>query len=200
MMNGPNMKDTPKTLFPDTVADQWRGSVLGTECSLHQLSPCIGKMKSAMARSLISTFTRSGDTIYDPFSGSGTVALEAWTANRNIIANDLSPYAHVLTQAKLFPSISVEEALVKIELIAPDVQGLVPFVDLTSVPSWVQSFFHPDTFREVVSWVQVLTEQKSYFLLACLLGILHHQRPGFLSYPSSHTVPYLRIKNFPREM
>jgi hypothetical protein len=35
--------------------------------------------------------------------------------------------------------------------------------------------------------------------LACLLGILHHQRPGFLSYPSSHLVPYLRNKNYPRE-
>ena len=30
-----------------------------------------------------------------------------------------------------------------------------------------------------------------------LMGILHHQRPGFLSYPSSHTVPYLRSKAFP---
>src|SRR5271154_7164939 len=34
--------------------------------------------------------------------------------------------------------------------------------------------------------------------LASLLGILHHQRPGFLSFPSSHTVPYLRGKAFPR--
>ena len=30
------------------------------------------------------------------------------------------------------------------------------------------------------------------------MGILHHQRPGFLSYPSSHTVPYLRIKKVPK--
>ncbi len=35
--------------------------------------------------------------------------------------------------------------------------------------------------------------------MACLLGILHHQRIGFLSYPSSHLVPYLRTKKFPRE-
>jgi len=30
------------------------------------------------------------------------------------------------------------------------------------------------------------------------MGILHHQRPGFLSFPSSHTVPYLRAKKFPK--
>ena len=35
------------------------------------------------------------------------------------------------------------------------------------------------------------------FPMACLLGILHHQRPGFLSYPSSHLVPYLRDRKFP---
>jgi hypothetical protein len=35
--------------------------------------------------------------------------------------------------------------------------------------------------------------------LACLLGILHHVRPGFLSYPASHLVPYLRVNKYPRE-
>jgi hypothetical protein len=29
---------------------------------------------------------------------------------------------------------------------------------------------------------------------------LHHQRPGFLSYPSSHLVPYLRTRKFPRRL
>jgi hypothetical protein len=31
------------------------------------------------------------------------------------------------------------------------------------------------------------------------LGILHHVRPGFLSYPSSHLVPYLRKMKYPPE-
>lgn len=44
----------------------------------------------------------------------------------------------------------------------------------------------------------VLKRRRRWFLLASLLGILHHQRPGFLSFPSSHTVPYLRVKKFPR--
>ncbi len=40
--------------------------------------------------------------------------------------------------------------------------------------------------------------RRHYFLLSCLLGILHHWRPGFLSYPCSHTVPYLKDKLYPR--
>lgn len=35
--------------------------------------------------------------------------------------------------------------------------------------------------------------------MACLLGILHHVRPGFLSYPASHLTPYLRLKKYPPE-
>ncbi len=32
------------------------------------------------------------------------------------------------------------------------------------------------------------------------MGILHHQRPGFLSYPASHGAPYLRSKKYPIEL
>ena len=42
-------------------------------------------------------------------------------------------------------------------------------------------------------------KKKNFFLTACLLGILHHQRPGFLSYPASHLVPYLRRTKYPPE-
>jgi hypothetical protein len=61
----------------------------------------------------------------------------------------------------------------------------------------VREFFHPSTLRETLGWTYVLRQRRRWFLLASLMGILHHQRPGFLSFPSSHTVPYLRKKAFP---
>jgi hypothetical protein len=61
----------------------------------------------------------------------------------------------------------------------------------------VRKFFHSETLREAMAWSKVLRKRRRWFLLASLFGILHHQRPGFLSYPSSHTVPYLRVKSFP---
>ena len=104
----------PANARRELVCD-WAGSAIRSESTLHQLSPYIGKIKSSMAASLVSQFTNEGDLIYDPFSGSGTVALEAWAAKRPVIANDLSPYAYLLTRAKLFPSRSLESALVQIE-------------------------------------------------------------------------------------
>lgn len=69
--------------------------------------------------------------------------------------------------------------------------------DLRTVPSWVRRFFHGETLRCILAFRDACVERKDFFLLACLLGILHHQRPGFLSHPSSHLVPYLRDKKFP---
>jgi hypothetical protein len=175
----------------------WVGSALKAESTLHQLSPYIGKLKSSIAGSLISQFTETDDLIYDPFSGSGTVALEAWAAGRNIVANDLSPYAALLTRAKLFPYSSLEAALEDVVSLSDEAEREREGIDLRSVPVWVRKFFHRETLREALAWTHVLRRRHRWCLLASLLGILHHQRPGFLSFPSSHTVPYLRLKAFP---
>lgn len=151
-----------------------------------------------MAASLVAQFSRAGDCVYDPFSGCGTFALEAWLAGRRVVANDLSPYARLLTTAKLNPYPSLDDALADLTDAAILARRMQKKVDLRTVPPWVREFFHPETLREVVAWTRTLRERERWFLLSCLLGILHHQRPGFLSYPSSHTVPYLRIRKFPR--
>lgn len=182
---------------PVILAANWAGSALKAESTFHQLSPYIGKLKSSIAGSLIEQFTEPGNLIYDPFSGSGTVALEAWMADRNIIANDLSPYAALLTRAKLFPYDSLEDAIDDMELLADEVEAVRQYFDLRQVPRWVRDFFHKETLREILAWTFVLRRGRRWFLLASLMGILHHQRPGFLSFPSSHTVPYLRKKAFP---
>jgi len=174
-------------------------SVVGTESSFHQLSPYIGKIKSSIASFLIDNFTEIEDTIYDPFCGAGTIPFQGWILGRNVIANDLNSYAIILTKAKLFPPSSIDEVINKIESFDIVVKERKKTIDLRKVPSWVRNFFHKETLREIISWFTLLHENDEQFLTACLLGILHHQRPGFLSFPSSHTVPYLRINKFPRE-
>jgi DNA modification methylase len=200
LYNLPATDVTIKNLQDSQLVNKWTGSALLEESTLHQISPYIGKMKSTMANALIKEFTNKGDTIYDPFCGSGTIALESWILGRNIIANDLSPYATTITKAKLFPITSIENAITEIEEVSSEVEILRKSIDLRRVPKWVRRFFHPETLRETVAWCEVLKHKQSDFLLACLLGILHHQRPGFLSFPSSHTVPYLREKSFPRDV
>ncbi len=175
----------------------WSGSCIATESTLHQLSPYIGKIKSSFARKLITNFTKRGDVILDPFAGSGTVALESLIAGRHVIANDINPYAITLIKAKMFPPNSLDDAIKNAKYYICLTKKQSKDIDLEEVPDWIKKFYHRDTLKEIISLSRLLRENNEYFLLACLLGILHHQRPGFLSYPASHLVPYLRIKKYP---
>ncbi|MGD0814172.1 MAG: DNA methyltransferase [Verrucomicrobiota bacterium] len=165
---------------------------------MHQLSPYIGKIKSSIAGDLIKTYSKPGDLAVDPFAGAGTIPLEAALQGRRAFAADISPYAKILSLAKLFPPPSLKRALEMAEDAVAKSEAL-PIPDLRTVPSWVRQFFHPKTLREALNFATIARQSENDFLMACFLGILHHQRPGFLSFPSSHLVPYLRDKKYPRE-
>ncbi|MBI2305270.1 MAG: DNA adenine methylase [Chloroflexi bacterium] len=177
----------------------WGGSFNAKESSLHQLAPYVGKLKSGMVRVLIDLYSRPGDVVFDPFCGSGVVPLECVLLGRHAIANDLSPYAYVITRGKLSAPDSKHDALLEAEDVIREVELRKSSIDPEIAPDWVRRFFHPETFKEVRAAFQVLKERQNYFLMACLLGILHHVRPGFLSYPASHLTPYLRPKMYPPE-
>lgn len=180
-------------------ASLWHGSFNGRESTLHQLSPYVGKLKSGMARALISLYSEKGDVVLDPFSGSGIVPFEAAIMERTALANDLSPYAYTITRGKLEAPGSKAKANVLAEKVLKVVREESESVDLDQIDEWVREFYHPKTLQEIVVAARVMREMGSHFLLSCLMGILHHQRPGFLSYPASHMVPYLRGSKYPPE-
>jgi DNA modification methylase len=168
-------------------------------CRLHQIAPYIGKINSPLARKLILEYTKPGGWVWDPFCGSGTIPLECRLLLRNIIASDVNPYACLVTRAKLVAPTSVEQALMKLDIYKNKLTNGIDKDISANVPLWVKEFFNEKTLDEVLKLVMYLKDDKEYFILGCLLGILHHQRPGFLSNPASHLVPYLRKKKFPKE-
>lgn len=170
-------------------------------CSLHTISPYIGKMRPELAAWAIERVSAPGDLIYDPFCGSGTVLLEGWASGRRVTGSDLNPYAWLVSKAKIFPyedrsPESVERILLKY---ADEAQELSSASQPDDFEPWAADFFHPETLKDLMGWLQVLKRHEDAFALGCLLGIAHHQRPGFLSYPASHTTPYLRTSKFPKE-
>ena len=173
----------------------WAASSTHQECTLHQLSPYIGKLKSVIARDLVLQYSRPGQLVADMFCGSGTVPLEAAQLGRRVFASDASAYAIALTKGKLYAPRDSPSAIVEANGWLKRAESQ-PMPDLRSVPQWVRTFFHPRTLKETIRLCELLIDKRRYFLLSSLLGILHHQRPGFLSFPSSHLVPYLRSKKF----
>lgn len=191
------------TRMPSTsllaAPQRWHKSCSCTEFTLHQLSPYIGKIKSVIAKDLIEKYTSPGDLVVDPFAGAGTIPYEAAIIGRRVLAADISPYARVLSLAKLRPPASLESALKKAQRILARA-GAACTSDTEAPPLWVRQFFHPRTLTEALAFSAIARTPGNEFFMACLLGILHHQRPGFLSYPSSHLVPYLRDRKYPRRL
>lgn len=58
------------------------------------------KFHAPIAAALIERFTEVGDTILDPFCGSGTSLVEAICAGRHAVGTDVDPLAILVTQAK----------------------------------------------------------------------------------------------------
>ncbi len=193
-----HLQRTTAVLRRRNAPRSWARPSTHEECKLHQLSPYIGKLKSSIAASLIESHSEPGDFVLDPFCGSGTVPLESALLGRKAIASDASRYAVTLTRAKLSPPATLAEAKLELEKRIDAAAGRHP-VDLRTVPAWVRKFFHPRTLKEAISFADECVAVGDVFLMSCLLGVLHHQRPGFLSYPSSHLVPYLRARKFPAD-
>jgi SAM-dependent methyltransferase len=189
----------PVAVTADAAPLDWKSPSPAADCRLHQLAPYIGKLKPVIARELLRQFTSPGDIVLDCFSGSGTIPLEAALLGRRVLAFDTNPYAVTLTRAKLEAPASIEAASEQLTQRIAGASNRLRYAH-DQIPQWVQKFFHPETLQNALRFADECIEKNDNFLLACLLSILHHQRPGFLSYPSSHLVPYLRDRKFPRSV
>jgi len=167
--------------------------------TLHQISPYIGKIRPLLARELIQTYSSEDDLVWDPFCGSGTIPLESKLLNRNVIAADINPYAYALTMAKLHAPKTPKAVISNLDFVVQKIKTNSNRINRV-VPQWVKNFFHEQTLNETLFLISEFLIKKQYFNIGCLLGILHHQRPGFLSYPASHLVPYLRDRKYPQHL
>jgi len=69
----------------------------------HGLHKYPAKFFPELPRWLIYKFSKPGDWILDPFTGSGTVNLEALLARRNSVGIDIDPFSKFLARVKLTP-------------------------------------------------------------------------------------------------
>ncbi len=80
------------------LADLERRAHRGGALDIH---PYFGKLEPALALALIETFSKPGDTVLDPFCGSGTVLHEGLLAGRSVLGWDSSPLAVLIASAKV---------------------------------------------------------------------------------------------------
>jgi site-specific DNA-methyltransferase (cytosine-N4-specific) len=86
----------------------WTFSNADTQYLTHGLHPYPARMIPQIPATLLNHYKRTGvidegDRVYDPFSGSGTTAVEARLHGLHAEANDINPLACLLTLAKSTP-------------------------------------------------------------------------------------------------
>lgn len=166
----------------------------------HSMCSYQGKMKPALAHHLVKCFSSPGDVVLDPFSGAGTIPLEACRMGRRGYGIDISRLGHVLTLAKVANTsptkmeglLSELEASIKAYRLKP---GEVERAAEVRFNSAIPDYFHPETLREVIA-------ARSFFLsrwdsgaewavlFSCTLHLLHGNRPYALSRRSHPVTPF----------
>lgn len=172
----------------------------------HSMCSYQGKMKPALAHHLIKCFSAPGDVVLDPFSGAGTIPLEACRMGRRGYGIDISRLGHVLTLAKV-----ARTSPAKLEGLLRELESSIESYQLepseieraaeVRFNSAIPEYFHPETLREVIA-------ARSFFLsrwdsgaewavlFSCTLHLLHGNRPYALSRRSHPVTPFKPTGDF----
>jgi site-specific DNA-methyltransferase (adenine-specific) len=185
------------------VTPRW-GHAMHSMCSYHGMFP------AKLVHYFIQQFSEPGDLVLDPFSGRGTVPLQARVEGRRSISNDLNPLAYVLTRAKADPPSWTAMGKFVSEIEHHYKGHAQPEPD---VPPDIRMLFHPNTLRqiaflrdrllrrEIVDW-----SPEELMLAGAVAGILHgsHRRDGTsrclsISMPNTFSMSPTYVKNFIRD-
>lgn len=167
---------------------------------LHSLCSYQGKMKPSLAYYLVKAFTKTGDTILDPFAGVGTISFEAALNGVHSFGFDISPAALSIAKAKL-GKINQEESSALIEKLEKYIQtGELNNAVLEPAKQFgfnkkLADYFETNTLKEIVMAREFFkaappTTPPEHLVFSSLLHILHGNRPYALSRRSHGITPF----------
>jgi site-specific DNA-methyltransferase (adenine-specific) len=178
------------------IEPEWKAQPRLWGHSLHPMCSYLASFPAALSHAFIARYSRPGDVVLDPFSGRGTVPLQASAEGRIGVGNDLNPFAHLLTAAKVDPP-TVPEARTRATALrlawaataarwldlAAGVQAAPSTGGPEPVPVEVALAFHERTFAQLLFLRDSLDldERVDRFLAAAIAGILHGKSPSYLS-------------------
>jgi hypothetical protein len=93
----------PSELPTISIEPEWKVQQRLWGHSFHPMCSYLASFPASLVHAFIARYTRPGDVVLDPFSGRGTTPLQACAEGRVGVGNDLNPFAHILTAAKVDP-------------------------------------------------------------------------------------------------
>lgn len=173
---------------------------------LHSLCSYQGKLKPSIASMLTSIFVPSKGSVLDIFAGVGTIPLEAALQGKKAYGFDISTPAVVISRAKL-SNVASDKTYSLVDRLEKYIRtGKLEENELEASQNFgynkkLVDYFHPDTLKEIVLarnfFKKVGAEtSENALVLACLLHILHGNRPYALSRRSHGITPFAPTGDF----
>jgi hypothetical protein len=138
---------------------------------LHSMCSYLGCFPPAVPRRIIDEWVPEGNTILDPFCGSGTTLIEAIQLGHPCFGLDLNPLAVALSTAKVQP-VTLEDVLDRIMDLANNYPGQA---DLDLAPEDLKVIFHRRTLSQLIHIRESLDNSRpeDLFIRGAILGIMH---------------------------
>jgi DNA methylase len=92
------------------IVPEWKDQPRLWGHAFHPMCSYLASFPAALSHAFIARYSRRGDVVLDPFSGRGTTPLQACAEGRIGVGNDLNPFAHLLTAAKVDPASRADTA------------------------------------------------------------------------------------------
>jgi DNA methylase len=186
--------------LPDLVIPpEWKSQPRGWGHSFHPMTSYLGAFPPTLAHALIARYSRPGDVVMDPFSGRGTVPLQACAERRVGAGSDANPLAALLTASKVDPPgcTEAEARLARLRIdwtvesddwmavaaAGPGALAEGPEGRLGTLPREVAAAFHVRTLAQLLFLRRRLDlgDPPDRFLAAAVTGILHGGSESYLS-------------------
>jgi len=168
--------------------NSWKRANKNTYHSLHSMCSRIGSFPPLLARYFIEKYSLPNQRVLDPFSGKGTVPLEACLVGRIGIGNDISPEAFTVTHSlvKSVPFYRIASYIREIKNNGFYDEAL----SYKTNDEDVGVFYNPNTLGQILLLKEILKYDYtdiSIFIKGLMCGILHGSSSISLSLPCSHS-------------